>query len=58
MINNTYFNQNHAEIQGGSITYNRVKPIIDEETVIFMNNIAPYGKDLSSYPFKLNFLLS
>ena len=50
-IQNTQFSNNSASIQGGAIYYDLYRP--NMSNVIFMNNKAPSGPDISSYPVKV-----
>jgi len=50
-INRTTFKNNVAEERGGGIHYNYFAPIIEDLT--FVGNQAPYGDDISAYPFRV-----
>ena len=50
-ISNCTFSNNVARTEGGAISYNLERPMIS--MIEFIDNIAPYGSDISSYPTKI-----
>ena len=53
MINETTFVRNRGDTQGGAVYYNYFAPIIEPNTLIFEENVAPYGANISAYPYQL-----
>jgi predicted outer membrane repeat protein len=47
-ISDSTFIANSASLKGGAIYYDTYKPFLTNNT--FLNNSAPYGPDLASYP--------
>jgi hypothetical protein len=52
-ISDSSFYNNSAEIKGGAIHYNSIKPLIEYESVLFIDNYGFYGSDVSSYSYSL-----
>ncbi|CAI2369287.1 unnamed protein product [Moneuplotes crassus] len=52
-LSRNIFDSNTAAVQGAGIYYNMNRPVM--EGLEFFNNIAPYGKDIASYPFNILF---
>ncbi len=52
-VESNTFEDNFALISGGALFFNLYAPL-GENT--FTNNIAEYGRDLASYPFKLRLI--
>ena len=50
-INSTTFVRNRGDTQGGAIYYNYFAPVIQPSTLKFKGNIAPYGANISAYPY-------
>lgn len=51
MMSNRFIN-NVASKQGGAINWKYKQPVVYNNN-IFMNNVAPYGSNISSYPTRL-----
>eukprot|EP00347_Sterkiella_histriomuscorum_P014799 403359479 len=52
-ISNTTFVQNVGITRGGAVHYNYYAPVLNMSTLNFTDNQAPYGQNISAYPFKL-----
>ncbi|CAI2362983.1 unnamed protein product [Moneuplotes crassus] len=53
-VQNSTFSMNIASKLGGAIYYDYTPP--NKTDVVFLNNSAPYGQDLASYPFRIGLL--
>ena len=51
VLNNVTFKNNISSRQGGAIYYDLYRP--NMTNVIFINNTAPYGPNIASYPVKI-----
>ena len=51
VLNNVAFKNNTSSKQGGAIYYDLYRP--NMTNVIFINNTAPYGPNIASYPVKI-----
>lgn len=54
-INNSYFKDNRGS-RGGAIFYDRLRPVLHNN--VYINNTAPYGPNIASFPAKLKFIES
>ena len=52
LIDENYFIDNVANVQGGAINYDKNRPIMIS-TNIFFNNKAPYGSEIASYAYNV-----
>jgi hypothetical protein len=50
-VNKSTFVRNRGDTRGGAIHYNFFAPVIESKTLTFVDNIAPYGQNISAYPF-------
>ena len=53
-VNDVLFQDNKAEVKGGSIYYDFARPILGGN-ITYVNNTAQYGPNIASYPTKVTF---
>lgn len=52
-IENTTFEHNIGVTRGGAMHYNYYAPVMNLSKINFTDNIAPYGENISAYPYML-----
>jgi len=54
-ISESNFKSNYAYTRGAGVHYNYYAPTVDLGVTVFEDNFAPYGENISAFPYELQF---